>query len=139
VAYTAQGDLDEYLSEQSLIQLTDDDRNGTVDSAIVTECIVGAEAEVNGLLATRYDVPFTTAPEIVKEICVVFTVLRLFLRRGGVPESFQTLVDQKREILDRIVEGKIKLPDVEDTTQGFGGTEFSSYERIFGRSESSGW
>jgi phage gp36-like protein len=139
VAYTVQTDLDEYLSEKVLIQLTDDDRTQSINSDIVTECIEGAEAEVNGYLATRYTVPFTTAPALVLEICIVFTVLRLYLRRGPVPDSFQLVVDEKRRTLDKIVDGTIKLPDVDPNTDGYGDTSFTSNERIFKRSQMSGW
>jgi phage gp36-like protein len=139
VSYIAQADLDEYISETNLIQLTDDDRTGAANAGVVTECISGSEDEVNGYLSGLYTVPIVgDVPGIVTESCVVLACRRLYLRRGGVPESFQSQVDDTISLLTKIAEGKIKL-DIDGPTADFGSVEVSTVERVNSRKKWSGW
>ena len=139
MAYIVETDLDEYISETTLVQLTDDDRTGAVNSDIVTECIDGAEGEVNGYLSGLYTVPIAgTVPGTITEASVVLACRRLYLRRGAVPASFQDQVEDTMRLLVKIAEGKIKL-DVDGPTADFGSVEVTTVERVHRRSTWSGW
>ena len=61
MAYSTQTDLLEQITEDELIQLTDDADAGAVDSDAVTRAIVDADAEIDGYCGSRYDlrVPHT--------------------------------------------------------------------------------
>ena len=139
MSYIAETDLDEYISEKSLIQLTDDGRTGAVDSDITAECIAGAEDEVNGYLSGLYTVPITgTVPGLVTEASVVLACRRLYVRRGSIPAAFQTQVEDTMSLLTKIAEGKIKL-DISGPTADFGSVEVTTVARVNSRSKWSGW
>ena len=139
MSYIAETDLDEYISEKSLIQLTDDGRTGAVDSDITAECIAGAEDEVNGYLSGLYTVPITgTVPGLVTEASVVLACRRLYVRRGSIPAAFQTQVEDTMSLLTKIAEGKIQL-DIPGPTADFGSVEVTTVARVHKRSEWSGW
>ncbi len=136
--YIAETDLDEYIEEKALIQLTDDDRTGAVNSDIVDECIAGAEDEVDGYLSGLYLVPITgTVPGLVSEACVVLACRRLYLRRGGVPTSFAEQVKDTMSFLTKIAEGKIKL-DIPGSDV-VGSISFQANDRVHTRELWKGW
>ena len=139
MAYITEADLDEYISETTLVQLTDDDRTGAVNSDIVAEVIAGAENEVNGYLSGLYTVPIVgTVPGMITEATVVLACRRLHIRRGGIPAAFQAQVDDTMRLLLKIAEGKVKL-DIDGPTADFGSVEVSTVERVHSRSKWSGW
>lgn len=136
--YIAETDLDEYIEEKALIQLTDDDRSGHINSDRVDECIDGAEDEIDGYLSGLYTVPVTgTIPGLVKEFSVILACRRLYVRRGMVPAAFVSVVEDAMKTLEKIAEGKIKL-DIDGATEA-GSVEFVTQERVNTRSNWSGW
>jgi phage gp36-like protein len=137
--YISQSDLDEYIEERTLIQLTDDNNSGSVNSAIVDECIVGAEAEVEGYLAARYAVPITgTVPGNIAEACVVLACRRLYVRRGRLPEAFQVVVEDTMKLLMAIAKGDL-LIDTPEKTSPSGEILVDYQERKFTRDTMNGW
>jgi phage gp36-like protein len=139
LSYISTSDLDEYLSPKALRQLTDDDGEGVRQEAIVTECIVGAEAEVNSILSKRYTVPLTgTIPAIVTEASVVGTVYRLHARRMRIPTDVKEMYERSLKTLEKIAEGDQDL-DVAVTETGGQDIEVSFNERIHNRTEWQGW
>jgi phage gp36-like protein len=138
--YIAQTDLDEYIEDRVLIQLTDDDKTGEVNTDIVDECIAGAEDEVDGLMAGRYTVPFATAPGIITEACVVLACRRLYVRRGRLSETFKDVVDDTVRQLEKIAEGKIILDmPAAVITNSASEAEVTAATRVHTRSKWSGW
>jgi phage gp36-like protein len=137
--YISQGDLDEYIEERSLIQLTDDNNAGSVNAAIVEECIGGAEDEVDGYLASRYTVPIAgTVPGNITEACVVLACRRLYVRRGRVPEMFSEVVKDTMDMLKMIAKGQIQI-DADEPSSPKGEIDVTYQERVFNRSNMSGW
>ena len=140
--YIVQGDLDVYSSDEVLIQLTDDDKTGSIDSTKVTECIVAAQSEVDSYLAKRYTVPITgTVPETVKEWCVQLTTLRLHQRRLRVPEDVWTMAIAARAQLKLVNDGTLSLDIGTDPPDEPSGREaqFISNERGFSRTTMADW
>ena len=140
--YIVQADLDVYLSDAVLQQLTDDDNAGSIDTAKVTECIIAAEAEVNSFLAKQYTTPITgTIPEPVKEWSVQLTTLRLRQRRLPIPEDIWNMAIEARKQLKMVAKGELSL-DI-----GGGGAavpddlepQFEFNERGFSRTKLSTW
>jgi phage gp36-like protein len=137
--YISEGDLDEYIEERTLIQLTDDSNSGNVNTGIVEECIAGAEDEVDGYLAGRYTVPITgTVPGNIKGACVVLACRRLYVRRGRIPDSFTAVVEDVMELLKNIATGKIPV-DVTEAASPKDEVSVTYQERKFSRSTMSGW
>ena len=140
MAYITQTDLDEYLSDKVLEQLTDDDNAGEINTDKVDECITGAEDEVNGIIAVKYTVPLSTTPGIITEICIVLACYRLYLRRQRVPEDFRQMVTDVRGQLEDIRDGNIKLPgDPTPAATVNDEPEFYTRTRVNSRDTWSGW
>ncbi len=140
--YIVQGDLDVYLSDTVLKQLTDDDNSGSIDTGKVTECIVAAEAEVNSFLAKQFTTPITgTIPEPVKEWSVQLTTLRLHQRRLPVPEDVWEMAREARRQLGLVAKGEISLDigSSDATTPDGLEPQFTFNERKFTRSTMEDW
>lgn len=137
--YIVQADLDEYIEDRTLVQLTDDSNTGSVSTAIVDECIAGAEDEVDGYLAGLYSVPITgTVPGNITEACVVLACRRLYVRRGRVPETFAAVVEDTMRMLRDIASGKMPVAlgaasSPQDTVA------LISEDRVHTRTTWSGW
>jgi phage gp36-like protein len=142
--YIVQADLDVYLSDADLIMLTDDDGNETIDTAIVNECIVAAESEVDSYLPKQYETPITgTIPETVKEWAVQLTTVRLHQRQLPVPSDIWELAVEVRRQLKLVNDGTISLDIGEDSPDESSDREaqFTSNTRQFDRANmtGSGW
>lgn len=96
MAYCTIDDLKAAMPESVLIQLTDDEKTGSVNTARVSAAITAAESEINGYCEARYTVPFTTVPTIIKKMTVDITLYNLFARKGASMEGTRGESVQKR-------------------------------------------
>lgn len=101
MAYLTQADLLERLSTYVLTQLTDDDKLGVVNSAIVTACIATAGAEIDGYLQQRHLVPVSPVPTLVKSWALTLTVYHIYARKNGLTDD---LIAQRKDVLARLKE-----------------------------------
>lgn len=136
MSYIVQADLLADIPNDVLIQLTDDNKDGSVDSSVVTDAITRAQSEVDGYLATKYSVPIAAPPQLVKSLTATLTCYRLFGRRGrGVPEDWGKRYDDAVRTLTNISKGLVKLdvepPPAESSTATAG--EIKGPERVFDR------
>ena len=134
--YIVQADLLADLPNDVLIQLTDDNKDGAVDAAVVADAITRAQSEVDGYLATRYAVPIASPPDLVKSLTAILTVHRLYGRRGrGIPDDWAKRYDQAVRTLRDISNGTITLgvdPPPAESSKSTAGETFGP-ERMFDR------
>jgi phage gp36-like protein len=139
MAYCTQSDILEQLDEDRLVQLTDDDNAGVVDSDVVTRSIADADAEIDGYCGTRYDLPFSPVPLMIRKLSVDIGIYNLFVRRKGVPEDRQKRYDNAIKFLVNVSKGIISLgsdaPSVDDDS-GPEATTVKS-DRVFSRGRDS--
>ena len=110
MAYITQTDLTEQLSESQLIQLTDDDKLGIVNTDRVSRAIASADAEINGFVATKYTVPIAAPiPALIKGWAVGITVYSLWRRRQRVPEDVRKAYEDVIARLRDVASGKLTL------------------------------
>jgi len=109
MAYATLDDLKKEISEEELIQLTDDDGLGTVNQTVVDEICERASAEIDGYLVTRYNVPLDTPHILIKRICVDLVLYYLKLRRSVVTDDIQERKKNVDKLLNRISKGQVKL------------------------------
>lgn len=112
------------LPESTLIQLTDDSGNGTVDSAVLSEAIDSAQSEVDAtLLAMGLTVPLSEAPPLIVVITADLALSRLYLRRwdaSELPESIKNAARQARQLLEDIRSGRKLVPGLATVRTGQG-------------------
>jgi phage gp36-like protein len=109
MAYCTQADILEELSQQSLIELTDD-TGVAVDTSIVTRCIEDADAEIDSYLGVLYDVPLSSTPNRVRSVSVTLSICYLYRRRvDEIPESRKEACERERKWLEAIGAGRATL------------------------------
>lgn len=116
MAYTTRSEVEALIPPPLLLRALDDNGDGTEDSGLFTTLQASADAQVNGMISTRYTLPLTAPyPDIVTQSALYFLLESIYQRNGvgaGVnPWSQQAL--QFREQLKRIGRGEIQMtPDV---------------------------
>jgi phage gp36-like protein len=109
--YCTLENLKSYLTEDSLIQLTDDENLGVIDEARVDEAIANACATIDGYCG-RYQLPFVTVPAIIKPIALDLTVYNLYARQmESMPETRKDNRANAIKLLENIAKGLVRLGD----------------------------
>jgi phage gp36-like protein len=109
MSYCTQSDLEEQISENELIQLTDDAGAGAVDATVVSRAIADADAEIDAYAGARYDVPFASTPAIIRKISVDIAVYNLFARRRGAPDDRKDRYKNSIRFLEDLSRGLISI------------------------------
>lgn len=115
MAYLTNTDIQLRLGDATYVQLTDDDGNGSADTAVVDEARLAAEGQVNGILARRFQVPIdvsvhTELADVLKSVTLDVVEHRLRSRRPPVPDDARRLYEQAIAWLHGVAEGLIDLP-----------------------------
>ena len=122
MAYCTIDNVIRAITERELIKLTDDpeDRSNAVNESVVTETISGADGEIDEYIGTRYAVPLTTVPVIIRELSIEITILKLYkMTVGPIPPKWEEAYKAATKKLERIATGKLLLPQGE-SSGGFG-------------------
>lgn len=131
--YCTQTDILEQISLNELVALTDDAGGGTVDASVVTRAIADADAEIDSYAASRYTVPFSPPPAIIRKTSVEIAVYNLFARRRGAPDHRKQRYDNAVKFLRSIANGEVSLGADAPSEAASDGIEASTTEdgRIF--------
>lgn len=109
MAYIVQADLTEVLSAVTLLQLTDDEKNGTQVAARVASAISSSEGEINGYLGVRYVVPVAgIVPPLIRKWDLDITNYFLHQRRR-VPDDVRQAYEDAISRLRDVAAGKMTL------------------------------
>ncbi|MDA8086546.1 MAG: DUF1320 domain-containing protein [Nitrospiraceae bacterium] len=79
--YSQLTDLQNVLINDTLVQLTDDEGLGTINTARINEAIAEGDAMIDGYCGAKYQVPFNPVPVVVRSISVALAIHNLFARR----------------------------------------------------------
>jgi phage gp36-like protein len=115
MGYLTSEDLERRVGASALVQFADDDGDAVADAAVVGEILAGAEGEVDGFLARRYQVPIDLGayPEVsglLKSLALDIAEYRLRLRRPPVAEDIRRRYGHTVEWLGRLASGVVQLP-----------------------------
>jgi len=99
------------LDETTLLQLTDDEGAGTVRQDVVEEMIADAEAEIDSYGRSRYSVPFSPVPTVIKSVCRTLVQFALFSRRpdAAIPEGILKRYERAISWLKDFSAGKVSI------------------------------
>ena len=136
--YCAVSDLS--APSEDLIQLTDDDGTGVIDTTKIDLAITQAGYLIDGYLRGRYNLPLSPVPGLLTTLAAVITLRRLYSRRPAVPVPESLADDYKNalKVLENIQKGTISMgtrtPEstVTNPSPGGGGL-VSTSERVFSR------
>ncbi len=108
--YSQLTDLQNVLINDTLIQLTDDEGTGQVNTARVNECIAEGDATIDGYCGSKYQVPFNPVPAVVRSISVALAIHNLFARRvEEVPAVHENRYKDALQRLKDIASGAMTL------------------------------
>ena len=112
MAYCTLADLQAIITEQDLIQLTDDTvPSAAVNTDNVDKAIADASELIDGYLRERYSLPLSPLPGLIGTLACDIAAYRLYGRRARLttPESVTERYKNALVLLAKIQEGKIAL------------------------------
>lgn len=79
MTYASQAELEERYGEPMLILLTDraDPPANAIDTAVVARALNDADAEIDGYVRGRYQLPFATTPDGVRDLALAIAIYKL--------------------------------------------------------------
>lgn len=111
MAYSTQTDLEEQIGPDELIQLTDDTGSGTVDTSVVDRAIADADAEIDSYCGSRYIMPFSPVPAMIRKLSVDLAIYNLSSRRAilKITDERQNRYDNAVRFLRDVSAGRVSL------------------------------
>jgi len=103
-----------YYQAKDLSRLSNADGSGALvnDDIVLNICINKAEALIKSYIQSRYELPFTTIPEVIKNLAVSLTMYFLQDRKNGLTAGRQQLYDNDIKTLTNIQKGIVVLDSV---------------------------
>lgn len=113
MSYCTVDDIKGVISEEVLVQLTDDANLGEIDEAKIVEDIDNASATIDGYAAGRYDVPFSPVPRLIRVTALDIAIYNLYSRRENVPENRKDRYKNAIKTCDLLTNGKLTIGEKE--------------------------
>ena len=135
----AEASVADQIDDDILVQLTDDDDAGVIDSDIIVRAIADADAEIDSYCGTKYDVPFSTVPVMIRKMSVDIAIYNLYARRRGAPEDRKERYDDAISFLKDISKGIASLGGDGPSADDESGPEPTTVksDRVFSRGRDS--
>jgi phage gp36-like protein len=108
MAYIAQSDLAARLTQQELIELTDDAGTGEVNQQVLTSIIEQASSLIDTYTGGRYQLPLAVS-EQVRGLALDIATYLLFLRRRRIAAEVQLAYDNAIALLRDVAAGRASL------------------------------
>lgn len=139
--YCTLQDITSTIPSEDVLQLTDDNGTGVVDTAKVDETIAKADGLISAFIGGDVLNP---VPELIRQISVELSIYHLFKRRfaANMPDSIEKGYSHAMDLLKQIQSGKLSIGTVatEQTAPSrHYKTNKASDDRLFGRSRLSSY
>lgn len=139
--YCTIDDIETHTSTPTLIQLTSDEGQETVNRNVALAAILYSSALIDGYLRGRYNLPLNTHFPLLKVLAVDISVYRLYSRRlvNEMPDSIESAYKNAISTLKDIQKGVISLQSENDLfeTSGFNADEYRTnkiiLDKLFGK------
>ena len=110
MAYCTLTDLKKVFPEEKIVMLTDDDNTGMVDETRLNEAIAQADADIDAYCGSRFELPFSPVPDIIRKISVDITIYNLYSRRlDEIPKTREDRYRDAVKKLEGISKGTISI------------------------------
>ena len=107
MTYATQQDLVDRFGTPELAQLTDPVSGTTINATTVARALGDADAEIDGRLAPRYQLPLASTPLVL--VRVAADLARYFLWDARATEQVRNRAQEARRLLDQIAAGDVVL------------------------------
>ena len=105
--YCTEQDLIDRFSETEIIQLSDNNNTGAIDSTVVAMAISDADGEIDGYLASRFALPVNPVPKVLLRIACDLT--RYYLYDDSATDHVQKRYDDAVKFLKGVAAGSIAI------------------------------
>lgn len=121
-------DIKKRLSEKNILELTDSDDMGEIDTEKSDAAIADADSEIDGYLSIRFSTPLSPVPALLKKLSVDISIYNLYSLSDfeAIPELREKRYNDAIKLLKSIAEGEAGL-DIEDTDAFATGTVVTSH------------
>lgn len=136
--YCSVDDLVKRFGQKELDRLARAD-DKSFDATQVEQAITDATDRIDGYLASRYTLPFSSVPNVLNRICADMS--RYFLYDSNAPEQVKTRYDEAVSFLKSVSKGEASLGLNEDDSTPTSNdlAEIQSAGTLFGRADSQGF
>jgi len=101
MAYCTQSDVLGQIQMSSLIQLTDDDNTGELNTSVLNTVIAAADDQINAAIANIYQVPANPIAPPITSWSLTITCYMLY-RRRLVPDEKNNFTENYRSVMDML-------------------------------------
>lgn len=112
MAYAAQVDLENQYSVDVVKRLADQDNDGTIgpdDQAAMDDALSSASSIIDAYLGTRYSVPISNPPTVLRDLCVDIAWYRLAHSRLKQTQEMRLRYEDAINLLKLIAAGKAAI------------------------------
>lgn len=131
--YCAKQDMIDRYGAEELIQLTDRAGTGVIDDAVLNQAIADSGAEIDGYLATRYELPLTVVPPVLVRIAC--EIARYHLYDDAATDTVKDRYDNSVRFLRSLAKGDVSLVQqtgaAAETSESAGVAEFDTGRAVF--------
>jgi len=131
MSYATQADMEARFGHEELVQLTDREATGDIDTAVLGAALADADDEIDGYLMGRYTLPLAVVPGRLKTIACDIARYRLF--DDQVPEAIASRYEQAVRFLRDVGTGRLNLglDGSDQAATPAGGAQHDGPERMF--------
>lgn len=106
----------------------------TAAASALVEAIDNADSMIDGYAASRYQTPFNPLPRLIHVISLDIAIYNLYSRRENVPEIREKRYKDAVKLLDRLVDGKLTIGEVDKpVVEASGVIKSTSRPKLFGQ------
>ncbi|MEC4750047.1 DUF1320 domain-containing protein [Methylomicrobium sp. Wu6] len=140
MSYCTRDDLITAFGETELIQLTDRNNAGVIDTSVLSVALAKADADINRRLRAKgWPLPLVSVSEDLNNLAKDLS--RFHLHDNVIPEVVQKAYDRAIKALDDYAKGLLQLdiglPDTSPASAG--DVDFTERERIFSENSLAGF
>ncbi len=110
MTYATQADLVDRFGELELIQRTNRTGGQTIDTTVLGRALADADAEIDGYLATRYQLPLASTPPVLVRLGA--DIARYRLSDKGITDTVRQRYEDSVSLLKRMASGDVQLAGV---------------------------
>ena len=107
MTYASQSDLVDRFGATELAQRTDRINGATIDAVVLGRALADADAEIDGYLATRYQLPLASVPAML--VRLASDMARYQLCDDKVPDAVRQRYEDAVSLLKRMASGDVQL------------------------------
>lgn len=139
MSYATAADLSLRFGEAELAQLADPLHTGEPDAAVLALALADADAEIDGYLAARYQLPLPSVPAVLVRVACDVARYRLWADRAS--DEVRRRYEDASKLLTNLSKGVVALGLAEaDTAPTPSLASFAAgSERVFGRNNTAGY